>query len=163
MSGDGDGLGGGFLSAAISASASMGGGGADGKDLGGDADAYSAALMSILLSCGSTENSAMRHPILASSPRSSSAESAQSCSSARMSVSAGGDVSPHMESRFVRWTSGMVLSSTSLSMVVYSFMHLPGATVRVRGLGDGRPEMSVRLHARLRVVVRALLGEARVE
>ena len=61
------------------------------------------------------------------------------------------------------WTSGMVLSSTSLSMMVYNFMHLPGATVRVRGLGDGRPEMSVRLHARLRVVVRALLGEARVE
>ena len=80
-----------------------------------------------------------------------------------MSVSAGGDMSPHTESRFVRWTSGMVLSSTSLSMVVYSFMHLPGATVRVRGLGDGRPEMSVRLQARLRVVVRALLGEARVE
>ena len=44
-----------------------------------------------------------------------------------MSVWAGGDVSPHMESRFVRWTSGMVLSSTSLSMVVYSFMHLPAA------------------------------------
>ena len=82
MSGD-DGLGGGFLLAAISASASMGGGGADGKDLGGDADAYSAALMSILLSCGSTENSAMRHPILASSPRSSSAARARRAARAR--------------------------------------------------------------------------------
>jgi hypothetical protein len=47
----------------------------------------------------------------------------------------------HFKSRFVRWISWMVLSLSSLSMLVYSFKHLPGATA-AQGLGDGRPEMS---------------------
>jgi len=58
-----------------------------------------------------------------------------------MSVSAGGWL-VHFKSKFVRWISWMVLSSSSLSMVVYNFKRFPGTTAD-QGLGDRRPvEMS---------------------
>ena len=58
-----------------------------------------------------------------------------------MIVSAGGWL-VHFKSKFVRWISWMVLSSSSLSMVVYNFTRFPGTTAD-QGLGDRRPvEMS---------------------
>ena len=113
---------------------------------------YPAERMSIFESCGSIGNSAIRRPSFVSSPRSLSAPRAylwrkcpppsagfaaneasglqptNSCSSALISVSAGGgsmkskwmrslipsDLSiSTTEPRLVRWISGMVLSSSS--------------------------------------------------